>query len=206
MVDDALRSLLPIAGWTDERARAIEITGGTDPLLPTSFRIRQAAAAALAAGGLAVDDLWNLRTGHRQQMAVNARQATASLRSGHYMHLEDAKVPTDRNPVMGTYPARDGRWSYIHANFPHHRAAAMKVLGVPEEHEAVRKAVAEWDALELEGALVAAQGVGGMVRTMDEWAAHPQSAAVASLPLMEIVKIGDSPPEPLPKGDRPLAG
>ena len=45
-----------------------------------------------------------------------------------------------------------------------------------------------------------------MVRSMDEWAQHPQAAAVASLPLLEITKIGDSPPEPLPDGDRPLSG
>src|ERR687893_292963 len=45
-----------------------------------------------------------------------------------------------------------------------------------------------------------------MVRTMEEWARHPQAAAIASLPLMEIIKIGDSPPERLPDGDRPLSG
>jgi len=45
-----------------------------------------------------------------------------------------------------------------------------------------------------------------MVRTMDEWAKHPQAAAIASLPLMEIVKIGESAPEKLPDGDRPLSG
>jgi crotonobetainyl-CoA:carnitine CoA-transferase CaiB-like acyl-CoA transferase len=45
-----------------------------------------------------------------------------------------------------------------------------------------------------------------MVRTKEEWANHPQGKAVASLPLMEIVKIGDSPPEALPPGDRPLSG
>jgi crotonobetainyl-CoA:carnitine CoA-transferase CaiB-like acyl-CoA transferase len=80
------------------------------------------------------------------------------------------------------------------------------VLGVPEDREAVRQAVARWDALELEEAIIAAKGAGGMVRTMDEWARHPQAAAIASLPLMEIVKIGDSPPEKLPDGDRPLSG
>jgi len=37
-------------------------------------------------------------------------------------------------------------------------------------------------------------------------ASHPQGAAVAALPLMEIVRIGDSAPEPLPAGDRPLSG
>ena len=63
-----------------------------------------------------------------------------------------------------------------------------------------------WDALELEEAIIAAHGAGGMVRTMEEWAQHPQAAAIASLPLMEIVKIGDSPPEKLPDGDRPLSG
>jgi hypothetical protein len=45
-----------------------------------------------------------------------------------------------------------------------------------------------------------------MVRSMEEWSKHPQAAAIATLPLMEIVRIGDSPPEPLPKGDRPLSG
>jgi crotonobetainyl-CoA:carnitine CoA-transferase CaiB-like acyl-CoA transferase len=107
---------------------------------------------------------------------------------------------------MGVYPARNGRWSYLHGNFPNHRAAALGVLGVPEDRDAVRHAVARWDALELEEAIVAAGGAGGMVRTMDEWARHPQAHALAALPLIEIVKIGDSPPEPLPDGDRPLSG
>ena len=77
---------------------------------------------------------------------------------------------------------------------------------MPADREAVSSAVAKWDALELEDAIIAANGAGGMVRTMEEWARHPQAAAVASLPLMEIVKIGDSPPEKLPEGDRPLSG
>jgi hypothetical protein len=107
---------------------------------------------------------------------------------------------------MGVYPARNGRWSYLHCNFPNHRAAALSVLGVPEDREAVRQAVSNWDALELEEAIIAANGAGGMVRSMAEWAKHPQAAAIASLPLMEIVKIGDSPAEPLPVGSRPLSG
>jgi crotonobetainyl-CoA:carnitine CoA-transferase CaiB-like acyl-CoA transferase len=206
MANEALRTILRIAGWGDERAREVQITGRADPILPTPFRIGETSAAALAAVGLAVSDLWQLRTGRRQEVAVDTRQATASLRSGHYMKMDGAPVPTDRNTVMGVYPARNGRWSYLHCNFPNHREAALAVLGVPEDREAVRKAVAGWDALELEEAIIAARGAGGMVRTMDEWAKHPQAAAIVSLPLMEIVKIGASPPEPLPTGDRPLSG
>ncbi len=206
MAYDALRTIMPIAGWPEERAREVEITGGADPVLPTPFRIGAAGAAALAATGLAAADLWELRGGRRQEVSVDLRQAVASLRSGHYLQVNGAAVSTERNPVMGVYPAKNGRWSYIHANFPNHRAAAMSVLGVPEEREAVRQAVAKWDALELEEAILAAKGAGGMVRSMAEWAKHPQAAAIASLPLMEILKIGDSPPEPLPEAERPLSG
>ena len=206
MTNDSLRTILAVAGWPDERAREVEITGGTDPILPTPFRIGETSAAALAAVGLAVSDLWMLRSGRRQSIAVDARQATASLRSGHYLKMDGAHVSTERNTIMGVYPAKNGRWSYLHCNFPNHRAAALSVLGVPEDREAVCKAVAQWDALELEEAIIAAKGAGGMVRTMDEWAKHPQAAAIATLPLMEIVKIGDGAPQKLPDGDRPLSG
>jgi crotonobetainyl-CoA:carnitine CoA-transferase CaiB-like acyl-CoA transferase len=206
MAYDALRTIMPIAGWPEERAREVEITGGADPVLPTPFRIGAAGAAALAATGLAAADLWELRGGRHQEVSVDLRQAVASLRSGHYLQVNGAGVSTERNPVMGVYPAKNGRWSYIHANFPNHRAAAMSVLGVPEEREAVGQAVAKWDALELEEAILAAKGAGGMVRSMAEWAKHPQSAAIASLPLMEILKIGEAPPEPLPEAERPLSG
>ncbi len=206
MINEALRTILPIAGWPEERASAVEITGATDPILPTPFRITETSTAALAAVGLAVSDLWELRTGRRQQVAIDTRQATASLRSGRYLTMAGAPVDYGRNPVVGVYPAKHGRWNYLHGNFPNHRAATLKILGVPEDPEAVRKAVAQWDALELEEAIIAAGSAGGMVRTMEEWAQHPQAAAIAALPLMEIIRIGDSPLEPLPSGDRPLSG
>jgi len=206
MTNDILRTLLPIAGWDEERTQGLTITGGTDPILPTSFRIGDTSTAALSAVGLAVSDLWESRTGRRQEVSVDARRATASLRSGKYIQLDGAGVSTERNTVMGVYPTKDGRWSYLHCNFPNHRAAALSVLGVAEDRDAVAKAVAKWNAQDLEDAIIEAKGAGGMVRTMEEWAKHPQAAAIANLPLMEIVKLADSPPEALPEGSRPLSG
>ena len=207
LTDDTLSTLLPIAGWDRKRASDVEIHGGADPILPTPFRIGETAAASLAAVGLAASDLWKLRTGRGQQIGVNTRHATASLRSSKYMTMDGEPAGAERHPIMGVYPARGGRWSYLHCNFPNHRDAALGVLGVEEEDgEAVRRAVARWDALELEEAIIAAKGAGGMVRSMEEWAKHPQAVAVASLPLLEIRKIGDSPPEALPEGSRPLSG
>ena len=106
---------------------------------------------------------------------------------------------------MGVYPAKNGRWSYLHCNFPNHRAAALSVLGVPEDREAVRAGRGDsgtrssWRRRSSPPRAPAA-----WCARMDEWAQHPQAAAIASLPLMEIVKIGDSPPEPLP-ARRPAA-
>ena len=206
MSNQALKSVLSTVGVDTDRASEVEIAGGTDPILPTPFRIGETSAASLAAVGLAVSDLWKLKTGRGQQVKVDARRATASLRSGKYLTLDGQPVASERTPVMGVYPAKNGRWSYLHCNFPNHRDAALGVLGVPEDREAVRQAVAQWDALQLEEAIIAARGAGGMVRSMEEWAKHPQSAAVVSLPLLEIEKIGDCPPQPLPDGERPLSG
>ena len=206
MTDYTRYALNAIPYLNPARLGEVEFSDGMDPILPTPFRIGSAAAASLAAVGLAVSDLWELRTGHRQGVKVNARRATASLRSSRYMTLNGQPAAGERNAVMGVYPAKNGRWSYLHCNFPNHREAALSVLGVEEDKDAVRRAVAQWDARELEEAIIAARGAGGMVRTMQEWAQHPQSAAVASLPLLEIDKIGDAPVQPLPEGDRPLSG
>jgi crotonobetainyl-CoA:carnitine CoA-transferase CaiB-like acyl-CoA transferase len=204
--NEALRTILPIAGWGDTQAADVTFTGGADPVLPTPFRIGTASAATLAAAGLAATELWQVRTGRRQQMTIDLRQATAALRSSTYLQLADTEVSSARNTIMGFYPTRDGRWSYLHCNFPNHRAAALSVLGVAEDREAVARAVATWNAADLEEAIIAAKGAGGMARTQAEWARHPQGAVVAALPLMEIIRIGDSAPEPLPAGDRPLSG
>ncbi len=43
------------------------------------------------------------------------------------------------------------------------------------------------------------------MRSEAEWLTLPQMHTVAKLPLLEIIKIGEAPPRPLPEGDRPLA-
>ena len=206
MPQDALRGILTTTGLPADKAAAVSFTGSGDPVLPTPFRIAAAGSAALAATGIAAADLWETRTGRSQQIEIGQRQAAAGLRSIQYLKVGDGQVASTRNSIMGIYPARDGRWSYIHTNFPNHRAAALGLLGVPDDKDAVARAFATRDAAAFEDALIAAKGAGAMVRTQAEWADHPQAAAVAALPLMEIVRIGDAPPEPLLPGNRPLSG
>lgn len=188
---------------TDDK---LSIDGGDDPVFVTPWRIGATGAAALAAVGLAVSDLWRLRTGKRQAVAVDLRAAAASLRSNTYV-LQNGKKPVSWDPLAGHYPTRDGRTMFLHTNHPHHRDGALRISGAKEAtREALAAAVAKWDGLAIEQAIADGGCVGGLVRSRAEWQAHPHGQAVATLPLIDIVKIGDAPAEPLPKGDRPLSG
>ena len=82
------------------------------------------------------------------------------------------------------------------------------MLGAPTTRDDVAKAVAKWegDGIELENAMYEAGGCCSFVRSEEEYRALPQAQTVARLPLLEIVKIADAPPRPLPAGDRPLSG
>jgi crotonobetainyl-CoA:carnitine CoA-transferase CaiB-like acyl-CoA transferase len=82
----------------------------------------------------------------------------------------------------------------------------MGVLGKPADRAAAEAASRNWDGLELEEAIHAAGGCAGLARSAAEWTQHPHAAAVAAQPLLEIQKIGESAPEPLPAGTRPLSG
>jgi len=201
-VRNALQELLDLAGLPGGDA---SITGG-DPVFPTPYKVGTAGAAALAAVGSAVSQLWFLKNNRKQTVRIGVRPAAAAMRSARYLKI-DGQAPKDPwDPFSGYYPVKEGRWVSIHCNFANHREAAMQVLGHPADRAAAEQASCNWDGLALEDAIHAAKGCAGLARTAQEWAQHPQSAAVARQPLLEITKIGESKPEPLPGGLRPLSG
>ncbi|SJZ78485.1 CoA-transferase family III [Enhydrobacter aerosaccus] len=182
------------------------VSGSSDPVFRTPWRIAEAGASALGAVGLALSDLWRLRTGRGQAVTVDRHAAAASLRSNTYV-LRNGERPVSWDPLTGHYPTRDGRHMFLHTNHPHHRAGALRIAGAAADtKEALAAAVAKWDGLAIEEAIAAGGCVGGLTRSRDEWNAHPHGQAVSQLPLIDIVPIGDAPPRPLPEGDRPLSG
>jgi crotonobetainyl-CoA:carnitine CoA-transferase CaiB-like acyl-CoA transferase len=208
MVFSALGEILGQAGLPPPRPGQVEITG-QDPVFPTRFRVGTAGAAAIAAVALAAAELWAERKGRApQRVAVDLRHAAAALRGARYLRVDDQPPKEAFDASSGLYPTRDGRWVFLHCNFPNHRQAALQVLGLPMESDraAIAAAVRSRDGLALEEAVHGAAGCAALVRSAEEWSAHPQSAAVAALPFLEIERIGDAPAEPLPAGDRPLAG
>jgi crotonobetainyl-CoA:carnitine CoA-transferase CaiB-like acyl-CoA transferase len=198
--------ILSLLGRQRREDDRLEIVGGSDPVLRTPWRIAEAGTAALGAVGLAVSDLWRLRTGKPQAVSVDRHAAVASLRSNTYVRRNGEK-PVSWDPLTGHYPTRDGRHMFIHTNHPHHRTGALRIAGAAaDSKEALAAAVAKWEGLALEEAIASGGCVGGLTRSREEWNAHPHGIAIASLPLIDMVKIGEAPARALTKGDRPLSG
>ena len=201
----ALRHLIALVGLPAASADRVS-TSGTEPVLPTRYRLGIPAVASLGALGAAVSELWVLRGGQRQTARVDMRAAVASLRGQAYVKVDGAKPADDRDPCAGFYQDRADRWVYIHCGFPNLREAAARVLGVEASKGNFERACRERDGRDLEAAGARDRACIPFVRTVAEWETEPQATAVAGLPLVDIRRIGDAPPRPFPAGDRPLSG
>ncbi|MGD9804912.1 MAG: CoA transferase [Hyphomicrobiaceae bacterium] len=189
---------------------------GQDPVLPTRFRIGDTCAAVLAGVGVAVNDLWEMRTGRRQQATINTRHAAAGLKSSSFLQRPDSNgvfrdvVNADHEAMRAItqpWPTKDGRFVLPHFGLPNLKERMCRLLGVTDPTpDSVSKAVAKWRALDLEAAIDENRVCGGMVRSNAEWLATPHGQVLANKPIVEVIKIADSDPEPLPAGNRPLSG
>lgn len=94
---------------------------------------------------------------------------------------------------------RPDGWIRLHTNARHHRDAALRVLNVAVDRDAVREAVLAWRGIELETAIVTAGGCASFMRTAEEWAQHPQGRVVASNPLVHWETHGSCAPRSRPE-------
>src|SRR5436190_5648097 len=179
---------------------------GEEPQLPSDFRVAAAAQSAIAAAAMGAAEIWRLRSGQSQQVAVDMRHAVIECRSERYLRVDGKPPPPAWDAIAGIYNTRDQRFVRLHTNFPHHRAAVCNVLKCKAEREDVQAALMQWDGEAFETAAYAAGGVVALMRSHQEWSDLPQAKALAALPPILIEKIGDAAPKPWPAGDRPLAG
>jgi CoA-transferase family III len=147
-------------------------------------------------------------------VSVQIRRALAAFRSERYLRIDDGPPPLLRDPIMGFYETGDGRWIQLHTNFAHHLQGVLRVLDCANDRAAVAAAIRGWEGATLDTTLADEGLCAALIRSPDEWAALDQAKAIARLPLFEIERIGDAPPERPSQtdvgvgagGDRPLAG
>lgn len=205
----AVAALAEAAGFDAQAAARVRVSG--EPVLGGRYPVGTFAAAAIATTALATAEL----TGHDGPVRVDAPLANGWFRAAVRPRPEQ---PSPWDPLTGDYRTADG-WIRLHLNAPHHRAAALRVLGLapaadgpdlaadapgptgdapgptadapgPTRDE-VARAVAPFDADALETLVVEAGGAAARLRSVAAWAQHPQGVAVASEPLIAVETTGD---------------
>lgn len=188
---------------------------GADPIVPSTLRLGGAAAIALAAKSVAVAKLWRLRGGEGQDISIDLRSTPHRLcpfydRRWELVNGYPAGTPANPSNALGFrfYRTGDDRWVMPLNPYPKIKVGAQRLLDVPDDEAAVADAIASWKGHELEEAGAAAGVVMPMLRTVPELLREEHFREVlADMPLIEVTRIGDSEPEPLPPGaDQPFDG
>ncbi len=209
-ITEIYRSLLSQLNITWPTTADISLTGA-DPVINSVFRIGECTAAVLGAQAAGVCEVWRRRTGHRQSVSVDAVAGALAAYSVGYQSQHGYAIPQPEPsyPLVQLYPARDRRWIMVHGAFPLLRNGLLSLLDCTMDPADIANKIAGWDAFALEQA-IADQGLcGAAVRTAEEWRSSEQGTAVAATPLIEVIKIGSSAPEPfapLQAGEQPLSG
>lgn len=189
------------------------------PWLGGAYPVGAFAAAAVATTSLALADLVAGEDGDDppHPVTVDAALAGAWFRAAVRPRTPQ---PSPWDALTGDYRAADG-WIRLHMNAPHHRAAALAVLGLAPadasaetpaalpDRDDVARAVEPFGCDALETAVVEAGGAAARLRSVAEWAAHPQGVAIAAEPLIAVETTGPARPDhPFPSGapERPLVG
>lgn len=181
-----------------------------------SYPLEETMAASIAAVATAVCDIWHMKTGRRQSAQVDTRAAAAALDSYRYLQRRDelgryATFPTSAAATAAyqltrPFRTRDQQWFLPHFGMLHLKNRMQELLACDDSVDSVAAAIARWDAQELECAVAAQGACGGMVRSAEEWSETAQGQALASYPVVEVEKIGDSKPQPFSAVGPPLHG
>jgi hypothetical protein len=187
-------------------AAQIPVHIGGSATLDSAYPVSDLATASVATAALAAAELCQ-ELGYRVN-AVRLDRGLVDAWFGMALTPVGWSIPSPWDPIAGDYPTTGGGWIRLHTNAPHHRAAALRVLGVSGERERVANAVARWAGDELEDAVVAERGCAAVLRTPAGWGAHGQGAAVGAEPLVALEQgAQDAVPSTWdPSPAHPLAG
>src|SRR3979411_3556926 len=106
---EILEAIWTVAGGDASALDAVTLTG-EEPQLPSSFRVAAAAQASIAAAGLAAAQIWQLRSGESQDVAVDMCHAVVECRSERYLRVDGKGSPMAWDAIAGIYKTRDRRF------------------------------------------------------------------------------------------------
>ena len=156
--------------------------------------LRACAGSAL----LAAAELAEARGRPRPAVTLHGGGLALAAVSERYAAVSGHPSPPAFAPLSRFVPTADGHVR-LHANYPHHRAAVLAVLGPAA-------AAGRWRAEALETAVVEAGGCAAAVRTPARWAEHPHGHWSAGTPLVTWTDGPTAAPLPPSAGGLPATG
>jgi crotonobetainyl-CoA:carnitine CoA-transferase CaiB-like acyl-CoA transferase len=235
-IDAAFAQFMRDIGGTPKDGGGTVTFTGSDPILRSHFRIGTSMALPAMAAGLGAAAVWKERTGQGQDVRIDLREAIYNV-NPMMAPIMQFRIAAGLVPANDPIPAsftfmptingryyqaplgvgnpfsfvpfetKDGRYMNVTGVYPHLLDRALRLLGVVPTRESIAKAIKSWNGQALEDAMAEARVVGGMHRTTAEWAAHPEGQLLASVPVIDIRKVGDSAPMPFSANpSQPLSG
>ncbi|MBV9662166.1 MAG: CoA transferase [Acidimicrobiales bacterium] len=205
MQDIAARLWSSLAGDPAALAR-LEMVGERR-VLPSVFDVTGVATAAVGVASLAAAELEAARSGgDMEPVSVTTRESSAAFWSEALFSPQGWERPPAWDPIARDYRGADG-WIRLHTNYSHHRAAALRALGLDRgDRDTVAARVESWAVDDLEARVVAEGGAAAAMHTREEWLAHPHGSMSALTPPVEITPGRAGSRGPLPPGTGPLGG
>lgn len=197
----------------DLAPEAFTVTG-SEPATSSPHLLALPMAAAMGAYGATASRFGAMRGARPRSVGVQTDNALLQLMAVFATRVGSVPVTkTMEDPnLLGDsdfYKTADGREIFLLLSFPHLRDRALTVLNCPPNRSAIRKAVATWQAIDLENAIVAIGGTATMVRSREEWRVTDVGQELAQTPLVRIEATGTSEPRERPRitsDQPPLSG
>jgi hypothetical protein len=211
-VNVRFRSLMNELGLSPEDTGGIIRFVGEDPIFPSVHRLGACIGIPIMLGAAGIADIWRQRSGRGQDLTLDLRKAIHGINPMYKFTPTINGYPYQLPYFIGNpmgfdlYRTKHGHYFLPTGAYPRLLANMCTFLRCSPDKDSIATAVSQWNSEELDEAATAAGLVFAVVRTPEEWAAHPQGKQLAEKPVVEIVKIGESDPEPFTPAARPLSG
>jgi crotonobetainyl-CoA:carnitine CoA-transferase CaiB-like acyl-CoA transferase len=214
-INHAFEEFIHGIGLSPEETGGAITFAGSDPIFESRARIGACISIPIMAAAAGAATVWKMRTGRGQDLSIDLRKAIHGVNpvykftptvNGYPYQMPYILSTSKQGLVFDLYLTKDGRWVLPTGGYPHMLAEWCSLLRCGPDKNSMANAILKWNGQDLDDVAAEKNMIFALCRSREEWAMHPQGQLLASRPLVEIEKIGDSEPEPFGPAQRPLSG
>ncbi len=168
--------------------------------------VNDVATAIFAYLGKAAVTFGMMRGIPSQTITVDRRHAGNCLNgvAWHFQNHWQLDIHVVHSSINGFHQTSDDKYIIYNGAYPHLRNIILDYLNVPNNKDEIKKATAKYSAQTLEDKLSELGACVAQVRDEKTWLAHPQGKILSTTPVIELIKIKESPINDFAKANRPL--